>query len=253
MKTITSHADSDFPLRINVYSRKGKDKKVFVIVGGFGDDRNYFANLIKQLQSKFRSDFVTFSFRGVEEKKALGLNQQARDLEEVVKHVSKKYEDLMLICTSDGQFSTSKLLATKHAKLVSSAIYLDPADYYLEQGDRSPWEFIWSGYQKYKPAKKTSSDLLKEIKSDTKIHVVNFTIRNYGKNGYAPENERGKDNPKLFARLSNDMVKAFYVNTPENNKGKYIEDNTSPHAFMRDGNVKQNIKKIADLISKLGG
>jgi len=90
---------------------------------------------------------------------------------------------------------------------------------------------------------------MKKTGSDVKVDVVNFTLRNYTKKGYAMD--RGKDDPNNFERLNNKMVKSFYDKTPIKNRGKYIEINRIPHAIMRDGNVKENVKKVGDLLFKL--
>jgi hypothetical protein len=61
---------------------------------------------------------------------------------------------------------------------------------------------------------------------------------------------RGHDNPQMYARLNNEMVRSFYTNTPPKNRGQYIEDATLPHAFMRDGDKQKNMDTILSLLKR---
>ena len=126
---------------------------------------------------------------------------------------------------------------------------LDPADYLVDMGEKEGK--TWTGYEKYDFEADTLSKLMTKINSNVKVHVVNFKIRNYSDKGYPPESERSKDNSKLFSRLNNDMVEAFYERTPYKNHGMYIEDDSLPHAFLRDGNINKNIKTVCSYLEEI--
>lgn len=224
-----------------------------IFVGGFGDNLNTFKPLINQLIPHHNNKlFITFSFPQPKTNNSLDL--QSEYLLKFVDYVVKKYKvtNLILICTSDGAFSTTFCITKGVVReKVSKTIFLDPANYYLAQGKDLSWNFLWPGYKKYTPKYKTLTDLLKTIDTAVKIDVINFTLKNYSSEGYPKPELRGFNNPKLYPRINNSMVKSFYTNTPVKNRGAYKEVNTVPHAFMRDGNVVENIKILTDLLNQL--
>lgn len=249
---INSSKDKE-PIKINYFPNKYKHKLI-IIVGGWGDTRNEFLNIVTLLVNKgINESFTTFSFRGYEDKKYRPLLQQSKDLKEVVEYFigKKNITEIKLINTSDGAVSSTYLLfSDDFGDSINKAIYLDPADYYQESiGKLTEDIFIWPGFKKFEPTKKVVADLLTKVKSDVMVDVVNFTLRNYGPDGYSPH--PSVDNPNYFPRLNNDMVRNFYEKTPKKNRGKYMEIPGIPHAFLRDGNVKENEIKVADLIFKL--
>ena len=242
------------PLFVNYYKKDGKDDRVLVFVGGSGDDRNKFENLVALLHERGLSyGIVTFSFRGIETGKEFPTGQQYYDLRELVEYlVSKKHKKkISIVCTSMGAISTTLIAVDKQFnRYLHKIIFLDPADY-PKIGKKEPESKTWAGTDKFESKRAVLSNKIKNINSNVKVDVVNFLLRNFGKSGYAPVGQRGGDNPKLYSRLNNDMVKAFYKNTPAKNKGKYVEDRKLPHAFLRDGNVKANEIGASELIYRL--
>lgn len=224
---------------------------VMLFVGGSGDSKDSYTKLMEQLTITFpHYKFITFSFQGVEEGIDNFLSLQIQDLKEVLYDIfNDKHVEITLIATSNGAFSTSHILVDKQFNpFIKNAILLDPADYFIDGAVTVKNARTWTGLQKYAPSNPTTATLLNKITSDVRVNVVNFTIRNYGEKGYVEKQERGVDNDKKYSRLNNEMVRSFYKNIPKENRGLYIEDNTLPHAFMRDGNLKKNIQRITEII-----
>ena len=131
------------------------------------------------------------------------------------------------------------------------AIYLDPADYYLSREGREIYPDTWNGQEEYRPVFPTISLLMSDIKGGVTIHIVYFSIRNYENKSYVEPSLRGIDNPHKYSRLNRNMVRNFYNAIPIKNKGEYLEVNQIPHAFLRDGNLSNNFKKVRLLIKDL--
>lgn len=254
MKTFFVSKPQTESIPINYLSANKVTNKVIIFVGGDGDDRYKFINIAKKLIAKdLPYNIATFSFRGVETNSRKPLKQQVVDLEEVIDFIchNKDIKTVVLICTSMGAYSSSLvLLNNKYKDIISQVIYLDPADFYISKDKQYDGGGTWAGYQEFKPKGKTASSTLNNIKSKVKIDVISFLLRNHGPDGYAPEDQRSKDNPKRYLRLNNDMVRSFYKNTPIKNRGKYIEDKKLPHAFVRDGDVRENELRIVELITE---
>ncbi|MCX6730532.1 MAG: alpha/beta hydrolase [Candidatus Roizmanbacteria bacterium] len=226
---------------------------IILFVGGSGDSKDSFTSLITQLVVAFpHYKFITFSFRGVEDHKNLLLSQQIDDLKWVIKSILETDESkITLVATSNGAYSSSHILINpQFHRHIKNIVFLDPADHYINTQITVKEARTWTGLQPYLPSNPTSSTLLQHISSDIKINVVNFTIRNYGVEGYVEMHDRGIDNKNKYTRLNNDMVKSFYQNTPNKNRGLYIEDDTLPHAFMRDGDVEKNIRRITHILQR---
>ncbi len=224
-----------------------------LLVGGSDDSKDSYNNLISRLKSIFpQHKIVTFSFKGVEDNSDLPLAQQTEDLLEICDEIINKSDtSISLIATSNGAFSASHIIIdNRYSAYFKNIVLLDPADHYIDTQETVRSSRTWTGLQKYEPTKPTSSSLMKKITSGIIVHVINFTIRNYGMDRYVEIKERGVDNEKMVSRLNNDMVKSFYEQTPRANRGFYIEDNSLPHAFMRDGNIDKNIVKIIDSLRK---
>jgi len=236
---------------LNVYeSKRTKSKETILLVGGSGDDRNKFENVVYQIQNKLPGyRVVTISFRGTESKKEHSLFNQIKELEEVVEYLSRNgSRKIVLVCTSAGAVSTAKILAhPKYAQHFNRAIFLDPADYRNVEDELE----TWSGLEKFNPEDLLAARNMAKIDSDVKVYVVNFLLRNYGKTGYVATNKRGDDNPELFERLNNKMVRYFYENTPAKNRGAYLEDKILPHAIIRDGDIAKNEVRVANIITDL--
>lgn len=226
---------------------------ILLFVGGSGDSKDSYTNLISRLEPIFPlHKIITFSFKGVEDNSDLPLVQQVGDLMEICDEIINKSDtSISLIATSNGAFSASHIIIdNRYGAYFKDIVLLDPADHYVDTQETGRSSKTWTGLQKYLPTKATSSSLMKKIASEIKVHVVNFTIRNYGVDGYVADKERGIDNVKMVSRLNNDMVKSFYEQTPLINRGFYIEDNSLPHAFMRDGDVDENIDRIINILRK---
>jgi len=238
------------PILLNHYSLNENKKRNLIFVGGSDDDRTKFENIVNQLLiNGVFSDIFTISFRGTESERKGEVMDEIQELEEILEHLIKnnKVDKAEIVCTSAGAISTTSLIANdKYSSKIDNAVYLDPADYRKVEGKYKSW----SGFANFNESETLVSNKLTEINSDTKVHVVNFMLKNHSPDGYAPEAERDKNNPNLFKRLNYDMVKAFWNNTPDKNKGKYIEDEILPHAFMRDGDVAKNEKRVVELITE---
>lgn len=226
----------------------GSDR-VLVLVGGSGDNKEKLAPFVEQLeQLSLALDYVTFTFCGNDTDVEHPIHQQEDELERLLEWVQPKYKSIVIVCTSAGAFSTSLILAKSNQKYtIERAIYLDPADYPL---DSAVWEG-WNGHSEYNPSGPTASTKLAEVQGGVVIDVIYFTIRNFSVDGYVEPGKRGIDHPSLFTRLNGEMVRSFYNNTPERNQGYYLELPNLPHAFLRDGEVVQNIGTLADLIAAL--
>lgn len=246
---VITSPDNVEPIKANYFEKKGSNV-LLIIIGGSGDKKDKFNLLVKKLvRTGFTDNILTFSFRGYENEKFLPLKQQIRDLEEVLDFVGDRYHfsNVLLCCTSAGAVSCSFALANrKYQNLVSKAIFLDPADYSVDELERYEGVYAWNGASVYNPDREVVSDILKNIAGDVIVDVVRFSIRNSIGDGYAKD--RGRDYPGLFPRLNEKMVRAFYDKLPPANKGTYIEINNLPHAFMRDGNVSKNYDEISKLI-----
>lgn len=195
---------------------------------------------------------VTFSFRGVEQKKKVVLRNQVEDLKEVIDFlISDGHKDITILCTSMGAFSTCFALTDDDCKnYITKAIFLDPADYELSTIDAEEQHTL-SGADKYAFTSAIASSLLAKVSGGVIIDVAHLTIHNYGPDGYAEPENRGNDNPQLKPRLNTRMVKAFYERTPSKNRGQYIEIADIPHAFVRDGNIEQNVSKLTLSLTQL--
>lgn len=222
-----------------------------LIVGGSGDSKDSYEELIDRLTPLIpERAVVTFSFRGVEEKIDMPLAQQIQDLKDVMDTL-KNMQAISIVTTSNGAFSVAHLLTDpERRKAVRSIVLLDPADHYCDTQETVKSSRTWTGIDVYVPTRKTTATLMGEISSTVTVHVVNFTLRNYGRDGYADPSLRGVDDPNRYARLNNEMVHSFYANTPPQNRGQYREDNTLPHAFMRDGDRQKNIGTILSLLTR---
>jgi hypothetical protein len=238
------------PLAVNYFDNRAE--WLLLLVGGSGDNKNKFNGLIAQLQKKdFKANFITYTPRAVIENSSHPLKQDINDLCEVLHFALTNFEfcEFDLFATSRGAFSTSFALKDPfYAAIIRKVLFFDPADFYLHQAQLEDGGFNWDGPKVYSPNRSTAADQLKQISGPVRVDVLHLTLRNYTKNGYVPEAERGSDHKKGFPRLNTRMVKTFYSNLPETNRGKYLELPGIPHAFMRDGNIEKNIVKVAEQI-----
>lgn len=242
-------------MQITIYPEV-KYSRSLVLVGGSGDTANGFLPLVELLSQKLpTTNICTFTFSTQSKTESIH-DIQAKELTEVVDKLTVEigYKSVDIFATSMGAYATIKLLSSnKFTDFIDKVIFFDPADYYLSAkfGDSS--DVTWSGSQIYKPVKPTVSDELKKISSKTKISVVQLTLRNYGTSGYLKSNfqNRGEDNPTGYPRLSTEMVKQMFDKIPKINQGSYVELPEVPHAFLRDGNISNNLTKTVDIVAQL--
>lgn len=228
--------------------------RVIILVGGSGDDKHSFNLLVERMAVSLpQYRILTLSFSGVESHNDLPLHTQCDDLATIVDQEMKDPRvSLVLIATSQGAYSTVHILCDlKYASRIKRCILVDPADYSIDVRRLISQARSWSGFEDYIPSRETVSVMMKRIVGNVKVYVIHFVLRNYDKSGYGDPKQRGMDNPQKSPRLNSKMVKSFYINTPERNKGTYCEDKTLPHAFMRDGNIAQNIKTLADYFKNI--
>lgn len=246
METINIDSNNLDLVNFDYLKSKDDSSETIVLIDGSGGNRLKLRPLAEYLNNKFNNkNVVAISFSGTETRVSYPPKTQFDDLKSVLNYLieNKENKKFDLVCTSMGSVSTVFVLNDKDFdKYISNVIMLDPADYLIDIGEKEGK--TWTGYEKYDFEANTLSKLMSNITSDVKVHVINFKIRNYSDKGYAPDSERGIDNPKLYSRLNNEMVEVFYERTPHKNHGMYIEDEKLPHAFLRDGNIKKNIKTI---------
>lgn len=245
-------------MQIDYYEAVGGDSDwTLVWVGGTGDTKERSAKIIGRLREKVpKYNICAFTFAEVDSPEKY-FPQQVRDLEEVCQQLidDHRAKNISIFCTSAGAYSTCSLMINpKFEMFLKEVIFCDPADYYLN-ATRVEAIKSWSGHEVFNPGEKTTGEWLKEITSEVLGHVVHFTLRNHGPEKYIEKEDidRGKDNPDGYPRLNAQMVRAFYDNLPEKNRGKYVKQPDLPHAFLKDGNVEENEKKVVELIVKLIG
>ena len=230
-------------------------KRYLVFIGGSNNDKTDFQPLIDNMQETIRDlNYISFTFRPNIGEDEYSIAQQIQDTIEVLNITINDFhaQEIIVFATSMGAYAATKVLTNKdYDDFITTAIYYDPADYYVDETLTNKSGKTWSGDDIYAPTSPTISQSLKKMTSQAKVHVINSTLRNYLRGNYVSEPYRGDDNLELFSRLNNDMVKAFYKHLPKINKGKFIETNTLPHAFLRDGYVKRNIDQMRVLIEQL--
>ncbi|HRI05661.1 MAG TPA: hypothetical protein PLV59_01820 [Candidatus Dojkabacteria bacterium] len=256
MNTFTIKSRENKNIAIDLYNEDKSFDKILIFIGGDGDDKEYLIPFNTVLANSISCPLVSFDYSSMEgdfranEKYKYAINEAI----EVIKYFSNKYRtsEIILACTSAGSIPTTYALLDLVSSRISKAIYLDPANYYVTKEGQSTKDGEWTGNHDYKPQFPTLSSLMKSITSNTKVYVTPFTIRNSKGNQYVDPEFRGIDHEGLLTRISVESTKSFYNNTPEKNKGEYIEINTVPHAFLRDGNIDSNIRALVDLIKRIG-
>lgn len=253
METINIDSNNPNSVKFDYFKSKDDSIETIVLIDGSGGNRLKLRPLAEYLNSRFNNkNIVAISFSGTETGVSYPSTTQYDDLKSVLNYLIENKVNKMfnLVCTSMGSVSTALVLNDKHFdKYLANVIMLDPADYLIDMGEKEGK--TWVGYERYDFEANTLSKLMNNINSDVKVHVINFKIRNYSDKGYASQSERSKDNSKLYSRLNNDMIEAFYERTPYKNHGMYIEDDNLPHAFLRDGNIKRNIKTIHSYLEEI--
>jgi pimeloyl-ACP methyl ester carboxylesterase len=227
---------------------------ICIFVGGSGDNKDSFDAVISRISLALPSlRFVTFSFRGVEEQHDLPLQQQVDDLQEVVNTIAVTNHNsaIVIVATSMGAYSTAHLLALERQLPITRCILVDPADYTIDKERPVTASRSWSGADTYSPPSPTASMKMKEIHGNVQVDVIHFTLKNYTANGYVPKSVRGVDNEGAVPRLNSNMVRSFFNNTPQRNRGIYMENQALPHAFMRDGDREKNVDTLAQILIQL--
>lgn len=234
---------------------KGSTNTAIIIAGGDGDDKDTFDLLIDSLREKgVKNHFITFSYSGLDDPRKFSLPETVNDLKEILDFsvAIEGVEDIKILATSMGAYCTSIITSDpNYSRKISEILFLDPADCYLDEKIVSTWE----GPREYKldPSRKTASQTLRDLTANTKIHIAHLTLRNYGPDGYIEKEykDRGKDHESMYPRLNTNMVKSFYENTPEKNRGEYREVKDTPHGIFRDGDIEKNIENIGKLIMEI--
>lgn len=253
MKTFFLDTSNKNSAAFDLYLRNNKCEKLIILIDGDGGNRLELRPLAKFLfEGTKDSNIVAVSFEQMETNMQLpSPKTQLFDLKAIISKIIEiiKVNEINLVATSTGAISAVLATIEDDGLDIKNVVLLDPADYLLVDLSSNLGQ-TWDGNQIYPSDKKTFSLLLKDVRQNVKIHVINFMIKNCIEGKYGQD--RGFHYPEGHSRLNNDMVRSFYTRTPDVNKGIYIEDNKLPHAFLRDGNIKNNLniikKYIVDLI-----
>jgi len=249
MKTFFLDTSNKSSAAFDLYLKRGRCEKLMVLIDGDGGNRLKLRPLAKFLFNEIQdSNIAAISFEQMEtDMRFPAPKTQLLNLVEIISKIREiiKIKEINLVATSGGAISAVLVVVNKEDLGIKNVVLLDPTDYLLRDLTL-PLGQTWDGNQKYPVDKKTFSSLLKGVRHDVKVHVINFTLRNCidGKYGI----DRGFDYPEGHSRLNNDMVRSFYIRTPDINKGIYIEDNKLPQAFLRDGKIKSNLNIIKKYI-----
>lgn len=231
-----------------------KSNKVLIFVGGDGDDKDSFFPIVKEILANTKINIITFSYSPYTQNIDELPKQPIIDFENVISYVINELHltKINIFCTSAGAYPTTLVLASnKFSDQIIKVIYFDPANYYYTPQAFPEKSHSWNGNEQFNPIYPTISEELLKLKSKCIVDVFHLSIRNHDGKDYGEVKNRGEDNPKKFSRLNKEMVKSFYTNLPQNNRGMYKEINAIPHAFMRDGDIDNNVKIITQNISKL--
>lgn len=169
----------------------------------------------------------------------------------MVEYLDEASSVAAVVCTSQGAYSTCYLVSGENEFAIDRAILADPADYELGLDKLTSEVTTRAGHQSGAFESPTAASLLSTIRSEVNIDVIHFGLRNFGSDGYTGTAQRGQDNPDLYPRLSAEMVERFYTNTPEANRGSYLNLLEMPHVFTRDGDVQSNLGRLAVTVSQL--
>lgn len=245
-------------MRIHLFPSDEVREKCLLLVGGSWDTAERFIPLVSLLNKRLSQHTIcTFTMSSSCKDGESLLGKQAAELGEVMEKLisQQRFVKYDLFCTSMGAYAVVKALINPvHSHVFNKVIFFDPADYYLSSNFGSAdGELTWSGYMEYLPTEPLVSDELKKYRGEATIHVAHLTVRNHGSGGYvgAKYEDRGKDHPEAFPRLNTEMVKKFYESTSLKNRGRYVEVGGLPHGFIRDGDIQDNLVKVADLIAEL--
>lgn len=230
---------------------RAKNSHVVIFFNGDGA-RGDFQNIPEQLISlRLNYDYVTFYYRGVREGKERSINDYIIDAQELLEHfrADRDYTSYVFIATSAGASVVANIVPEPIVP-VSQVILIDPADYYVSPIGSTG--LTWDGESEYLPENPVFSDSMKSIDSSVeKVDVIGFSLKNTLNHQYAPHEKRHIDQEGYYSRLNQQMVRAFYDKVPDVQKGKFRSVNEIPHAFMRDGNIRKNIRSLVRLLTNL--
>lgn len=241
-------------IRVDIYNNESATNTIVIVVGGDGDDKDNIAPFAKSLSEKTPHRIVTYDSTTPIRNTLAEQLDYVEDTKVVINYCNSIVRDceLVLVCTSSGSIATTLcLIDSTLEQYISTAIYLDPANYFITEEGRSITNDTWRGKEEFKPKFPVLSSKMSEITGEVVVHVIPFTIRNSTGDSYLEKEKRGIDNPGFYPRINTESIKHFYTSTPDKNKGEYKEVNTIPHAFLRDGNVKQNLEQLTDLTKDL--
>lgn len=245
---VIDSSKKEYPIRITYFKSSKGSKDILIYAGGSGSTNADERGLMETLYKSTDLNIISFSYAGREEGEDFGRMQTYDDLERVLNYVTDNMPyNIVLVGNSDGAIPvTYSIVQGKYKEKVRCAIYLDPANYYL---DLSRVINAWTGFDKYEPDAPTTSSLLADLSPNTKVYVVHFTIRNCKDNRY-PEDIKlaGVDNPEGHTRLNTDMIRSYFDSTPIAIRGEYIELAGVPHSYVRHGNATENYSNIAGVI-----
>lgn len=251
-------SDNTGEIPVDFYSAANESKTTLVFVGGSGDVKDNWNEIIEHLQEKTKDyNFATFTFSERLSDKKYTLKQQTHDLDAVIKHLICKTdtEEIIIMATSMGFSSTSMVLAgSVHTPYIKRVLLIDPADYLLsDHQELAEKDGTWGGADDFDKSANLYSNLAAAWRRDIRVDVVHFTLKNYGPDGYLDQEykDRGKDHEDGFARLNTQMIESIYEKLPDSIKGQYLTLDGVPHGIGRDGDIDSNRKKVADLLFDL--
>lgn len=239
---------------MDIYNKEIDSQQVIIVVGGDGDSKEYLAPFNKALSESIKMPIISFSYSMEHILTLEDMEVSTLELKEVIKESEKSfpYRKIILVLTSSGSIpSTNCILDSEVNGSIQRAIYLDPANYYTTKEGKSVMEECWKGAVEFNPIHPVISDKMKDISCGVIIDVVPFTIRNTYGNRYVEEEKRGIDHEGLYTRINVEATKAFYLSTPESNRGRYLEIDSVPHGFLRDGDISKNIETLVSTVKEL--
>jgi len=252
MKTFFLDALNKNSAAFDLYVKNYECEKLIILIDGDGGNRLELRPLAKFLSEEIEgSNIAAISFERMETDMQFPTpDTQLLNLREIISKIKEilKIKEMNLVATSTGAISAVLAIVNGDNLGIKNVILLDPADYVLVN-QSSHLGQTWDGNQIYPKDKETFSTLLKNTQHNIKIHVINFILRNCINGKYGTD--RGFDYPEGHSRLNNDMVRYFYIRTPDINKGIYIKDIKLPHAFLRDGDIKSNLNVIKKYIIEI--
>lgn len=236
---------------INYKLYKGNDSShIIVFCGGIGDTKEAFHNLATDLSKNHDLNSCAWDY-SIEYRKEANLDVESisKGIRKLLRELEKiGYKEFTIWGTSLGAVPTVLSVVSTDSN-IKSLIFIDPADYYTDPEEFRKHPKTWDGGEKYNPISQTLSNLLSQVKGDTKVNVVHFGLKNCKNKGYIDEKheDRGRAYEDGIPRLNRDMAMSFYTSTPEKNRGEFIDDNILPHGIFNYGDIKKNQERLVEL------